>query len=123
MGVRACLAVITGSGAVSIAKEAGKSVLQYYGRKWIGTAFIIGGGFLRFGGIPLITNASKIVKYAKACHNCCATIIDTTEITAGLLLIALEFVIFGRPVPKKTNSTFSLYPESSDFLKDVPFVD
>ena len=123
VGVRACLGVITGSGAISVAKEAGKGVFRYYGRRWIGAAFITVGGYFGFGGIPLVTNATKLVKYGKACHNCCAAIMDASETTAGLPLVAIEFAVFGRPVPKNTNSTFSLYPESIDFLKDVPFVD
>ena len=123
VGIRAALGVMTGSGVISLAKKASKGVLQYYGRRWIGTAFITVGGYLGFGGLPLITNATKIVKYGKACHNGCAALMDATETTAGLPLIALEFAVFGRPVPKNPNSTFSLYPESSDFLKDIPFVD
>jgi len=123
VGIRSALGVIIGAGAVSIAKEAGKGAIQYYGRRWIGTAFITVGGYLGFGGFPLVTNATKIVKYGKACHNCCAVIMDATETTAGIPFIGLEFAVFGRPVPKNTNSTFSLYPESTDFLKDIPLVD
>ena len=122
VGLRSALSVVTGAGVVSVAKEAGKGVFQYYGRRWIGTAFITVGGYLGFGGIPLVTNATKIVKYGKACHNGCAAIMDATETTAGIPFVALEFAVFGRPVPKNANSSFTLYPESSDFLKDIPFV-
>ena len=115
-GIRASLGVVTGAGVISVGKEVSKGVLQYYGRRWLGTALVTVGGYFGFAGVPLLTNATKVVRYGKACHNCFATIMDASETTAGIPLIALEFAVFGRPVPKKPNSTFSLYPESSDFV-------
>ena len=52
VGIRSALGVITGSGVISVAKEASKGVLQYYGRRWIGTAFRTIGGYFGFGGLP-----------------------------------------------------------------------
>ena len=35
-----CLAFLIGSGAISVIKEAGKGVIIYAGRRWLGAAFI-----------------------------------------------------------------------------------
>lgn len=115
-GVRACLAVLSGSGGLCLAKEAGKGVITYYGKRWIGGTMVVIGGYLGFGGIPLLTNATKVVGYAKSAHAFCATVMDATESTAGLPLTFVELAVFGRPVQKSDNSTFNLYPNGTDIL-------
>ena len=118
--MRGSLALLTGSGYYSFVKELGKGAACYCGRRWLGCSLITISGYLGFGGVPLITNSTKVVGYAKGAHRIFATVMDATETTAGLPLAFVEVAVFGRPVPKAENSTLSMYPNGTDIFTGIP---
>ena len=71
-GIRAGLAGVTGTGLVTVAKEAATDGIKRHAKRYIGGILVNGGLMCVSGGLPLLTNATKVVKYSKACHSVCA---------------------------------------------------
>lgn len=71
-GIRAAFSGVTGTGLVSLAKEAAVDGIKRHGKRYIGGILVNGGLTCMSGGLPLLTNATKVVKYSKACHSACA---------------------------------------------------
>jgi hypothetical protein len=64
--------LVSGTGSYTLLKEAAKEGVKRHGKGYIGGILINSGLTFVSGGIPLITNATKVVKYSKACHSVCA---------------------------------------------------
>jgi hypothetical protein len=70
------------------------------------------------GGIPLLTNASKIVKYSKACHSVCAASWRVSHNIAELPLVVVDFALFGEYVPSCGEADYDLYSNTTDIFSD-----
>lgn len=74
------------------------------------------------GGIPLLTNTTKVVKYSKACHSVCAASWRAAHNVAELPLIICDYAIFGEYVPSCGESDYDLFNnEATDFMSE--FID
>ena len=67
-GIRAGFAGVTGTGLVTIVKEAATDGVKRHAKRYIGGILVDSGLTCISGGLPLLTNATKVVKYSKACH-------------------------------------------------------
>ena len=68
-GIRTAFSGVTGTGLVTLAKEAAKDGVKRHAKRYIGGILVNGGLTCLSGGLPLVTNATKVVKYSKACHS------------------------------------------------------
>jgi hypothetical protein len=117
-GIRVGFAVVTGSDAFSLVKEASKDGVKRHAKRYMGTILIDGGLTCISGGIPLLTNATKIVKYSKACHSVCAASWRAAHNIAEFPLIALDFALFGEYVPSCGDSDYDLYSKTTNVISE-----
>ena len=117
-GIRTAFSGVTGTGLVSLAREAGVDGVKQDGKRYIGGILVNGGLTCISGGVPLLTNATKIVKYSKACHSACAAAWRVCHNVAELPLIVCDYVIFGEYVPSCGESDYDLYSRTTDVLNE-----
>ena len=117
-GIRTAFSGVTGTGLVSLAKEASVDGVKRHGKRYIGGILVNGGLTCISGGVPLLTNATKVVKYSKACHSACAAAWRTCHNVAELPLIVCDYVIFGEYVPSCGESDYDLYSPTTDILTE-----
>ena len=117
-GIRTAFSGVTGTGLVSLAKEASVDGVKRHGKRYIGGILVNGGLTCISGGIPLLTNATKVVKYSKACYSACAAAWRTCHNVAELPLIVCDYVIFGEYVPSCGESDYDLYSRTTDVLNE-----
>ena len=61
-GIRTAFSGVTGTGLVTLAKEAAKDGVKRHAKRYIGGILVNGGLTCLSGGLPLLTNATKVVK-------------------------------------------------------------
>lgn len=117
-GIRAGFSGVTGTGLVSLAKEAAVDGVKRHGKRYIGGILVNGGLTCMSGGLPLLTNATKVVKYSKACHSACAAAWRTCHNVAELPLIVCDYAIFGEYVPSCGESDYDLFSDTTDVFNE-----
>ena len=118
-GVRITFGVVTEIGCYTLVKEAATSGVKRHAKRYIGGILVNTGLTCISGGIPLITNATKIVKYSKACHSVCAAAWRGTHNIAELPLIACDYALFGEYVPSCGEADYDLFSnEATDFVSE-----
>ncbi len=69
-------------------KEAAADGVKCHSKRYLGSILFNSGLTCISAGIPLLTNASKVVKYLKACHSVCAAVWRGSHNIAELPLIS-----------------------------------
>lgn len=117
-GIRAAFSGVTGAGLVSLAKEAAADGVKRHAKRYMGGILVNGGLTCLSGGLPLLTNATKVVKYSKACHSACAATWRTSHNLAELPLIVCDYALFGEYVPSCGESDYDLYSDTTDVFNE-----
>ena len=116
-GVRVGFGAISGTGCLTLVKEAAKDGVNRHAKRYIGGILVNSGLTFLSGGIPLLTNATKAVKYAKACHSVCAASWRAAHNIAEFPLILCDYAIFGEYVPSCGESDYDLFSnEATNFV-------
>ena len=117
-GIRAGYASITGTGVVTIAKEAATQGVKRHAKRYIG-GLLVNCGFTSISaGLPLLTNASRVVKYSKACHSVCAASWRAAHNMAELPLILVDYAVFGEYIPSCGEADYDLYSNTTDIVSE-----
>lgn len=91
--------ILTGGvGIWGVAKELGKDIVVYHGKRGLGTAVLTGAALLCPLLIKMITNSTKVVKVAMSISNSAAAAIRVSENIAYTPLVACDFLLFGEYV-------------------------
>ena len=115
-GVRVGFGAISGTGCLTLVKEAAKDGVKRHAKRYIGGILVNSGLTCVSAGIPLLTNATKVVKYSKACHSVCAASWRAAHNVAELPLILCDYAIFGEYVPSCGESDYDLFSnEATDY--------
>lgn len=114
-GLRAGFARVTGNGLVTVAKEAAIDGVKRHAKRYLGGILVDIGLTSVSGGLPLLTNATKIVKYSKAVHSVCAASWRAAHNIAELPLIAVDYAVFAEYVPSCGEADYDVY---SDVIYD-----
>ena len=117
-GIRTAFSGVTGTGLVTLAKEAAKDGVKRHAKRYIGGILVNGGLTCLSAGLSLVTNATKIVKYSKACHSACAAAWRTCHNVAELPLIVCDYAIFGEYVPSCGEADYDLFSETTDVVNE-----
>ena len=117
-GIRAGFAGVTGTGLVTVVKEAAADGVKRHAKRYIGGILIDTGLTCLSGGVPLITNATKVVKYSKAVHSVCAASWRAAHNIAELPLIVVDFAVFGEYVPSCGEADYDVYSKTTDILSE-----
>jgi len=117
-GIRTAFSGVTGTGLVTLAKEAAKDGVKRHAKRYIGGILVNGGLTCLSAGLPLVTNATKVVKYSKACHSACAAAWRTCHNVAELPLIVCDYAIFGEYVPSCGEADYDLFSETTDIVNE-----
>ena len=115
-GIRAAFAGVTGTGVFGLIKEATKDGIKRHGKRYLGAILINSGGSLISGGLPLLTNSSKIVRYGKSCHSVCAGAWRVCHSSAELPFVLFDFALFGELVPSCEEDSYDLFSSNSDII-------
>ena len=116
-GIRASFTTISGAGLLSLAKEAATDGVKRQAKRYIGSILVNSGLTAVSAGLPLLTNASKVVHHSKATHSLCAASWRAAHNLAEVPFIMADFVIFGEPVPSCGEHDYDLYNKNtSDVL-------
>jgi hypothetical protein len=107
-GIRAVVGYLSGSEIYQIACEIAKGGLRTWGRQKAATlgAILIGwvGGPVAIG----FTNATKVVRTAKAVHTAAAFILEIGEDTTNISYLPIDLLFFGQPIPMGENNRFNI---------------
>ena len=108
-GIRTGIGVVTGTGIYTLVKEAAADGVKRHAKRYLGGILINSGFTCVSAGLPLLTNASKVVKYSKACHSVCAAAWRASHNIAELPLIVCDYALFGEYVPSCGETDYDLY--------------
>ena len=103
---------------MSRAKEATVDGVKRHGKRYIGGILVNNGLTCISSGVLLLKNATKVVKYSKACHSACAAAWRTCHNVAELSLIVCDYAIFGEYVPSCGASDYDLYSPTTDVFNE-----
>ena len=117
-GIRMVFSGVTCTGLVSLAKEAAVYGAKRHGKRYIGGILVNNSLTCISGGLPLLTNATKVVKYSKACHSACAAAWRTCHNVVELPFIVCDYGIFGEYVPSCGESDYDLYIPKTNIINE-----
>lgn len=117
-GIRTAFSGVTGAGLITIAREAATDGVKRHAKRYMGGILVNGGFTCISGGIPLLTNATKVVKYSKACHSVCAATWRMSHNIAELPLIFCDYALFGEYVPSCGESDYDIFSTTTDVINE-----
>jgi hypothetical protein len=120
-GIRSLFTVVSGTGGYTLLKEAAKEGVKRHGKRYIGSILINSGLTFVSGGIPLMTNATKVVKYSKACHSVCAAAWRASHNIAEVPFILCDYALFGEYIPSCGEADYDIFGETTDVV--TQFID
>ena len=106
-------------GAYTLLKEAAKEGIKRHGKRYIGGILINSGLTFVSGGIPLMTNATKVVKYSKACHSVCAAAWRASHNIAEVPFIVCDYALFGEYIPSCGETDYDIFVGTTDVLSQL----
>jgi hypothetical protein len=118
-GIRSAWAVVSGVGIIELTSEMVRGQVVHYGKKKIGTLLLLTCTHFGVASIPLITNSTKVIKYAKKIHSVSGSIYRCAHDITEVPLIALDFLVFGEYVPSCPADGYQLFNVASDVLDSV----
>lgn len=118
-GIKASWGVITGSGVLELAKEVAKGEVVRHGKQKIGSLLLLGCSHIGLGSLTLVTNSTKVIKYATKAHSVTSCIYRCAHDVSEVPLIALDFMVFGEYVPSCAHDGYQLFNVSSDALDQI----
>jgi hypothetical protein len=107
-GIKAAWGVVTGSGILELGKEYVKGEVITRGKKKIGSLILLGCSHIGLGAVPLVTNSTKIIKYAKKAHSVTSCIYRCAHDASEVPFVALDFLVFGEYVPSCSDDGYKL---------------
>ena len=117
-GIRAAFTGVSGVGVLTLVKEAATGEIKRHGKRYMGCILMDVGLTFFSGGIPLVSNATKVIKYGKACHSVCAASWRAAHNVAELPLILIDFAVFGEYVPSCGESDYDFYSTTTDIFEE-----
>ena len=119
-GIKAAWGVVTGAGLLEVGKDVIKGEVINRGKNRIGSLIILGCSHVGIGAVPLVTNSTKILKYAKKAHSVTTCIYRCAHDASEVPLVALDFLVFGEYVPScDEKNGYQLFNVSSDVLSNL----
>jgi hypothetical protein len=113
-GIRAAWGAVTGSGLLEIGKEVVKGQVVHHGKERIGGLILLGCSHIGLGALPLVTNSTKILKYAKKAHSFTSCVYRCAHDASEVPLVALDFLVFGEYVPTCPKDGYQLFSVPTD---------
>jgi hypothetical protein len=118
-GIKAAWGVVTGSGVLELTKEVVKGEIVRQGKKKVGALILLGCSHIGLGAVTVVTNSTKVIKYAKKAHSVTSCIYRCAHDASEVPLIALDFLVFGEYVPSCPDNGYQLFNVSSDALDQI----
>ncbi len=118
-GIKAAWGTVTGAGVLELGKEVVKGEAVKYGKEKLGGLIILGCGHIGLGAIPLVTNSTRLIKYAKKAHSVTSYVYRCAHDASEVPLVALDFLVFGEYVPSCPKDGYQLFPVPTDALSNL----
>lgn len=117
-GIRGAIGSATGASICELAWEIGRGEFVTYGKRRVGILCIGAGTSLFSGGLVLATNATRVVKYARAGHKVIAAAYRATHNAAELPFLVLDYALFGEPVYSCEGNDYNWFGDEGTGLED-----
>lgn len=118
-GIKSAWGVVTGAGVLEVAVDVVKGEVVKLGKQKIGSILILGCTHVGLGLVPLITNSTKIIKYAGKLHSLSSCVYKCAHHASEVPLVALDFLLFGEYVPSCPDNGYQFFNVSSDALSNL----
>ena len=115
-GLRAGFAAMTGNGIMKLIKEAATDGIKRHEKRYLGMILFNSGVTCISGSITILTNSTKVLKYAKACHSTSAAAWRVCHNAADFPLLAIDFLFFGEPVPSCGEADYDIFGNETDIF-------
>ena len=116
-GIRGIYCWAAGMGILEIVKEVVGGQLVLYGRRKAG--MVILGGFTWISGpiVPMVSNATQILNITKKIHTGISFAMECFEDSNNLMLLPIDFALFGQPIPVGEPGRFNLIENSGQLFE------
>lgn len=94
---------------MTLEEEAVGEGVKCHGKRYLGAILFDGGLTSISAAVPLLTNATKIIKYSKAVHSTCAATWRCCQNLVEVPIIALGFDIFGEYLTSCQETDYDLF--------------
>jgi len=121
-GFRGVVAFTTGTGTFSVVKGILKGSVVQYGKRRLAAVVLTTSAHICAPAVAVIINATKVVKTCKMIYTTTGYIFEALEDTGTLLLLPLDYALFGQPIPTGAAKRFSNWDEIEDLIKNLPAV-
>lgn len=118
-GIKAAWGVVTGSGVLEVAIDVAKGEIIRNGKQKIGSLILLGCTHIGLGVVPMITNSTRILKYAKKAHSFTSCIYRCAHDASEVPVLIIDLIFFGEYVPSCRDNSYQLLNVSSDALSNL----
>lgn len=109
-GIKAAWGVVTGLGVLELATDLAKGEIINHGKQKVGSLILLGCTHLGLGVVPImITNSTKIIKYAKKAHSVTSCIYRCAHDASEVTLVVFDFLLFGEYVPSCPENGYQFF--------------
>ena len=116
--IRAGFAWVTCTGLITVVKEACANGVKRHAKRYLGGILVDAGLTCLSGGLPLLTNGTKALKYSKAMHSVCAASWRAAHNIAELPLIVVDYAVFGEYVLSCGDADYDVYSNTTDIISE-----
>ena len=115
-GLRGVMMFASGAGVLGIVKDVAKGTVINYGKRKFAAVAINGALYVCSTAVMVLTNATKIIKWASRVHSATSFVFKCVEDTGNVVLLPFDLALFGQPIAVGVDGRFDLIKNSSDFL-------
>ena len=108
-GIRARFVRVTITGIARIAMEVATNGVKLNAKRYLDAILVDTGLTCISGGISILTNTTKVVKYSKAIHSVCAASWRAAHNIAELPMISFDYAVFGEYVSSCREGDYHVY--------------
>lgn len=115
-GIRGVYTWASGAGVLGVVKDALKGTVINYGKRKLAGHAINGAVYICSPAVAVFTNATKVVKWTARAHSATAFVFECVEDSSNLVLLLIDLLLYGQPVPVGDSNRFNFFGNSTDFL-------
>ena len=116
-GIRAACCGVTVNGLILMTKEMCADGVKRHAKRYLGLILVNGGLTSVSAGATILSNSTKVLKYAKGAHSICAASWRVAHNIAEVPFIIVDYAIFGEYVPSCGEADYDVFSDTTDIIK------
>lgn len=121
-GFRDVAAFCTGTGTVGVIRDMMKGTFIQYGKRRFAAVVLATGAYTCAPAMAVMSNATKVVRMCKVVYTTTAYIFEAAEDVGTMILLPIDFALFGQPIPTGESKRFRSWDELEDIVQNIPIV-